>query len=140
METYKISSHFYRWNRRCRKTCRETPHGQHGGNYTGDRILPPQNQGHHAASHFFSKTICCFQENSRRKRSLGDLKQVFYSDPEVDWSEFQEAKVRVKRDPIRSGEEDKVRRDPTYDRNSYAYKFDRRLVDNLLPRKVRIRI
>ena len=53
----------------------------------------------------------------------------------MDWSEFQEAKVRVKRDPIRS-EKDKVRRDPTYDSNSYAYKFDRRLVDNLLPRKV----
>ena len=42
-----------------------------------------------------------FQENSRRKRSLGDLKRVFRSDTEVDWSEFQAAKVRVKRDPIR---------------------------------------
>jgi len=28
-----------------------------------------------------------------------------------------------------------VRRDPLYESNSYAYKFDRRLVDNLLPRK-----
>ena len=43
-----------------------------------------------------------FQENSRRKRSLGDLKKVFMLDTEVDWSEFQAAKVRVKRDPIRS--------------------------------------
>ena len=42
-----------------------------------------------------------FQENSRRKRSLGDLKRVFRADTEVDWSEFQAAKVRVKRDPIR---------------------------------------
>ena len=78
--------------------------------------------------------IDCLQENSRRKRSLGELKRVFQTEPEVDWAEFQEAKIRVKRDPIRSGEGDKVRRDPNYD--SYAYKFDRRLVDNLLPRKV----
>ena len=95
-----------------------------------------------------------FQENSRRKRSLGDLKKVFRADAEVDWSEFQvmlssppgslnsiitiifqAAKVRVKRDPIRLSEgEDKVRREPVSD--SYNYKFDRRLVDNLLPRKV----
>ena len=61
---------------------------------------------------------------------------MFQTDPEVDWSEFQEAKIRVKRDPIRSKEDGKVRRDPLYESNSYAYKFDRRLVDNLLPRKV----
>ena len=47
---------------------------------------------------------------------------------------FQAAKVRVKRDPLRITEGDKVRRDPVSD--SYNYKFDRRLVDNLLPRKV----
>ena len=48
---------------------------------------------------------------------------------------MQAAKVRVKRDPIRiTDETDKVRRDPVSD--SYNYKFDRRLVDNLLPRKV----
>ena len=78
---------------------------------------------------------------------------MFTTDPEVDWSEFQviikltartgvknypnilqAAKVRVKRDPLRITEGDKVRRDPVSD--SYNYKFDRRLVDNLLPRKV----
>jgi len=63
------------------------------------------------------------KENSRRKRSLGDLKKVFRTDTEVDWSEFQAAKVRVKRNPIRLTEEgDKIR-------------SDSRLVDNLLPRK-----
>ena len=41
------------------------------------------------------------KENTRRKRSLRDLKEVFKTDTEVDWSEFQAAKVRVKRDPIR---------------------------------------
>ena len=79
---------------------------------------------------------------------------MFRADAEVDWSEFQvmlssppgsvrriitiifqAAKVRVKRDPNRLTEgEDKVRREPVSD--SYNYKFDRRLVDNLLPRKV----
>jgi len=41
------------------------------------------------------------KENTRRKRSLRDLKEVFKTDTVVDWSEFQAAKVRVKRDPIR---------------------------------------
>ena len=54
-----------------------------------------------------------FKENTRSKRSLADLKNVFRTDPEVDWSEFQAAKVRVKRNPISSTEEgDNVRREP----------------------------
>ena len=51
------------------------------------------------------------------------MKNVFRADTEVDWAEFQAAKVRVKRDPIRSEESNKVR-------------DDSRLVDNLLQRKV----
>ena len=52
------------------------------------------------------------------------MKKVFRTDTEVDWAEFQAAKVRVKRDPIRLTEESNKVRD------------DSRLVDNLLPRKV----
>ena len=62
-------------------------------------------------------------ENSRRKRSVSNLTHVFDMDPEVDWAEFQAPKVRVKRSPI-------------YASDPYSYKFGRRLVDNLLPRKV----
>ena len=32
----------------------------------------------------------------------------------------------------------RVKRDPIYGSDPYAYKFDRRLVDNLLPRKVKL--
>ena len=56
------------------------------------------------------------------------MKEVFRTDTEVDWSEFQAVKVRVKRDPIRIIEED--------DKDSYNFLFDNRLVDNVLPRKV----
>ena len=52
------------------------------------------------------------EENSRRKRSLRDLKEVFRTDTEVDWSEFQASKVRVKRDPIRLTEN--LRRERRY--------------------------
>jgi len=71
-----------------------------------------------ATGYFLLRT----RENSRRRRSVRDLSSVFTQDPEVDWSQFQGANIRVKRDPI-------------YGNDPYAYKFGRRLVDNLLPRK-----
>ena len=59
------------------------------------------------------------------------MKEVFRTDTEVDWSEFQAAKVRVKRNPIRiTGEGDK---------DSSNVQLDNRLEDNLLPRKVNYR-
>ena len=34
------------------------------------------------------------RENSRRRRSVRDLSEVFTRDPEVDWSQFQGANIR----------------------------------------------
>ena len=73
-------------------------------------------------NYFLLRTL----DNARRKRSVANLSFVFEKDPEVDWAEFQTPKVRVKRSPI-------------YDSDPYSYKFGRRLVDNLLPRKVSCR-
>ena len=72
-------------------------------------------------NYFLLRTL----DNSRRKRSVKNLTHVFDTDPEVDWAEYQSPKIRVKRNPI-------------YSSDSYSYKFGRRLVDNLLPRKVSI--
>jgi len=69
-------------------------------------------------NYFLLRTL----DNSRRKRSVKNLTHVFDTDPEVDWAEYQSPKIRVKRNPI-------------YSSDSYSYKFGRRLVDNLLPRK-----
>jgi len=127
------------------------------------------------------------KDNARRKRSVSDLEEIFSSDVEVDWAEFQAPKVRVKRIPLSTGDE-LLSRDARYHlpsrqrshsetfssrhkddilsiedllsrdvreleelegeeksfgekraiqpADSYAYKFGRRLVDNLLPRRM----
>ena len=86
---------------------------KHGMQNMGE-VIPDTN-------YFLLRTL----DNSRHKRSVRNLTHVFDKDPEVDWAEFQAPKVRVKRDPI-------------YASDPYSYKFGRRLVDNLLPRKVSI--
>jgi len=100
------------------------------------------------------------KDNSRRKRSVSDLDSLFSGDGEVDWAEFQGPKIRVKRIPLSTQDRfnyiDIKDQFPTslkdellpeieipgngkrsiQPSDSYAYKFGRRLVDNLLPRRM----
>ncbi|XP_023326698.1 furin-like protease kpc-1 [Eurytemora carolleeae] len=124
------------------------------------------------------------RDNSRRKRSIRDLSDILKNESDVDWSEFQAPKERVKRVPLsnqilgegiigprlewdpldpaikdsmdsststrdsRDPERDardpdrdardpeRDARDPIYASNDPFYKFERRLVENLLPRRL----
>jgi len=100
------------------------------------------------------------KDNSRRRRSVSDLDLLFSGDGEVDWAEFQGPKIRVKRIPLSTQDQFKYKdikddlsssnKDESLPRiipletmkrsiqpsDSYAYKFSRRLVDNLLPRRM----
>lgn len=108
------------------------------------------------------------KDNARRKRSVSDLEDVFSSEKDVDWAEYQSGKERVKRDAL-SIEDDihkpcpsictsqstqstpstttdlkKTTKAEAADReergypsnNEYQHMFGRRLVDNLLPRRL----
>jgi len=112
-------------------------HVKEGGGEAAERIARKhgmKNMGEviPGSDYFLLRTV----ENSRRKRSVGELDHLFAEDSEIDWSEFQRPLERVKRAALPS-DTDEVgrsrRRSSSVD--SYSYKFGRRLVDNLLPRK-----
>jgi len=101
---------------------------------------------------------------SRTKRSLREIESVFNEDPDIDWAQFQAPLSREKRVPLSAEElpplvsvaappltadnapesdnagkselEERVEREPLYKAKDPFYKFGRRLVENLLPRRL----
>lgn len=127
-------------------------HVKDGGSTAADKIATKygmKNMGEVIpdSGYFLLKTL---DENnsSRHRRSLKDVGKILFEEPLVDWAEFQSPKVRVKRGFIpnlddvtigpllhKEGYLERESRAPLYRTDSYSYKFGRRLVDNLLPRK-----
>merc|ERR1719242_1004084 len=105
-------------------------HVKEGGGEAAERIARKhgmKNMGEviPGSDYFLLRTV----ENSRRKRSVGELDHLFAEDSEIDWSEFQRPLERVKRSPLPSESSEEVGRSRRRSSSleGYSYKFGRRL-------------